>query len=80
MFGWKEDCRIVCFSGDQFKWLIKVLVLLLITAEMTGRTRQIRDEWEAKLVGASQSLMQVCEASPLARRAVTRKLGEMEGI
>ena len=58
----------------------RVLVLLVITAEMTGRTRQIRDEWEAKLVGASQSLMQVCEASPLVRRAVTRKLGEMEGI
>ena len=61
----------------QFKWLIGDLVLLV---NMSGKARQVRDEWKAKLVGASQSLMQVCEVSPLVKRAVTRKMGEMEAI
>ena len=47
---------------------------------MSGKAKQGRDEWEVKLVEASQSLMQVCEATPLVRRAVTRKIGEMEAI
>ena len=42
---------------------------------MSGKAKQGRDEWEVKLVEASQSLMQVCEATPLVRRAVTRKIG-----
>ena len=45
---------------------------------MSNQARQSRDELELKLLGASQSLLQVCGASPLVKRAVTRKVTELE--
>ena len=47
---------------------------------MAGKARQNRDELETRLIGCHQSLLELCGAIPVQKRAVTRKLGEMEAV
>ena len=47
---------------------------------MSGRARQARDELELQFMGVRRALRHVCEAEPLVKRAVTRKVAEMEAV
>ena len=45
---------------------------------MSAKAKQLRAEWEVKLIGAHQGLLTICAATPVQKRAVRRKLDELE--
>ena len=45
---------------------------------MSGKAKQQRDEQELLFTGARRTLQTVCETQPLVKRAVTRKIAELE--
>ena len=45
---------------------------------MSGKAKQQRDEQELHFTGARRTLQTVCETQPLVKRAVTRKIAELE--
>ena len=47
---------------------------------MSGKAKQNRDELVLQFMGVRSSLQQVCETSPVMKRAVTRKVAELEQI
>ena len=47
---------------------------------MAGKAKQARDEWEIKLLGVHQTLMDMCGLEPIQKRAVTRKMTELDNI
>ena len=47
---------------------------------MSGKAEQSRDELVLQLMGVKSSLMQVCQTKPIVKRAVTRKIAELENV
>ena len=47
---------------------------------MSGKARQARDELELQFMGVRRSLQHVCETAPPVKRAVTRKVAELEAV
>ena len=47
---------------------------------MSSKARQQRDEWEVKMIGAHQSVLEICGETPVHKRSVTRNLQELENI
>ena len=47
---------------------------------MSGKAKQYRDEWEIKMIGVHQSILEMSAAEPIQKRALTRKMTEMENI
>jgi hypothetical protein len=47
---------------------------------MYGKARQARDELELQFMGVRRSLQHVCETTPPVKRAVTRKVAELEAV
>ena len=47
---------------------------------MSAKAKQLRAELEVKLIGAHQGLLSICAAAPVQKRAVRRKLDELETI
>ena len=47
---------------------------------MSGKAKQNRDELVLQFMGVRSSLQQVCETSPVMKRAVTRKVADLEQI
>ena len=47
---------------------------------MSGKAKQNRDELLLQFMGVRSSLMQVCENTPVIKRAVTRKVTELDSI
>ena len=47
---------------------------------MSAKAKQARDEWETKLIGSKESLMQMSQVTPVVKRSVTKKLAELDSI
>ena len=47
---------------------------------MSAKFKQSRNETETQFLGAVWGLKKACETSPLLKRAVTRKIAEMESL
>ena len=47
---------------------------------MSGKAKQSRDELVLQLMGVKSSLIQVCQTKPIVKRAVTRKIAELENV
>ena len=47
---------------------------------MSGKAKQYRDEWEIKMIGVHQSILEMSAAETVQKRALTRKMTEMENI
>ena len=47
---------------------------------MSGKAKQYRDEWEIKMIGVHQSILEMCAGDAVQKRALTRKMTEMENI
>ena len=47
---------------------------------MSAKAKQQRDEWEVKMIGVHQSILEVCGETPVQKRSVTRKLQELDKI
>jgi hypothetical protein len=47
---------------------------------MSGKARQQRDEWELKMIGVHQSILEMSAVVPVQKRALTRKMTELEDI
>ena len=45
---------------------------------MSAKAKQLRAELEVKLIGAHQGILTICAAAPVQKRAVRRKLDELE--
>ena len=45
---------------------------------MSGKAKQNRDEAEVQFLGVRRGILHACETKPLIRRAVTRKVAELE--
>ena len=50
------------------------------SATMSGKAKQNRDELELQFMGVRRSLLHVCEATPVVKRGVSRKVAELEEI
>ena len=60
---------------------LDLLLTRVVWAEaMSGKARQARDELELQFMGVRRSLQHVCETVPPVKRAVTRKVAEMEAV
>ena len=46
---------------------------------MSGKARQDRDEAEVQFIGVRRGLLHACETTPTSKRAITRKIAELEG-
>ena len=46
---------------------------------MSSKARQDRDEAEVQFMGSRRGLLLACETKPVVRRAITRKIAELEG-
>ena len=46
---------------------------------MAGQAKEMRDEWEVKLVSAIEELKIATEADPVNRRVITGKINKVEG-
>ena len=47
---------------------------------MSSRAKQQRDEWELKMIGVHQSVLEMCAETPIQKRAVKRKMTDLENI
>ena len=47
---------------------------------MSGKAKQQRDEWELKMIGVHQSVLEMSAEAPVQKRALSRKLADMESI
>ena len=47
---------------------------------MSGKAKQNRDEWDIKMIGVHQSILEMSAAQPVQKRALSRKMTEMENI
>ena len=45
---------------------------------MSAKAKQQRDEWEVKMIGVHQLILEICGETPVQKRSVTRKLQELE--
>ena len=47
---------------------------------MSSKAKQQRDEWELKMIGVHQTVLEMCAETPIQKRAVTRKMTVLENI
>ena len=47
---------------------------------MSAKDKEVRAEWEVKLIGAHQGLLKIFATAPVQKRAIKRILDELESI